>query len=369
MMPSRTDRRWDNRSESSSNSSCSDASDHSRRSHSTAATAYSKGYSVHDNDAQDLPPVEKIWEDYPYNDDVDPRSSAGTYASTVPSTQDLDEEVPAFYVPEHTYGQARTAVPSTPPDFSEYFPSTRRMHIRHDDSTLDGNMNLRVDTEIPAQEGRTLDLTLFHLRMHDLKSREFSLRRYCRDSGREVCHSSRKYTKPADERRPVLQRSLSSALSSIRPKSRDAKPSPNPGLKRHDSGYESMSDDEDLETKMKSPKDRGSIQLPTNTTQLEFSNYSRIDVKRRGTKSSKRYEFEYWDVSYAWKRVFRQDGNHKETSYHLINSNTKTTIAHILPAVLTPAESQMEDAKGGWVPPCSLWISDEKIHGQNDLAE
>ena len=354
---------------SSSSSSYSDASDHSRHSHSTAATEHSKGYSVHEHDIHGLPSIEKRWEDYSYSDDVDPRSSAGTYASTVPSVEDLDEEEPAFYVPEYTYGQARTAIPSTPPDFSEYFPSTRRLHIRHDDSTLDGNMNLRVDAAIPAPEGRKLDLTLFHLRMHDLKSREFSLRRYCRDSGREVCHSSRKYTKPAAERRPVLQRSLSSALSSIRPKPSDAKVSPNAGLKRHDSGYESMSDDEEIETKTKSSKDRGSIQLPTNTTQLEFSNYTHINVKRRGTKTSKRYEFEYWGKSYAWKRVSRRDGSYKEISYHLINSDSKNPVAHIVPAVLTPAESQMEEAKGGWVPPCSLWISDENINDKTDLAE
>ena len=367
-MPLRTDRRWDNRSETSSSSGYSDTSDRSRLSNSTAATTYSRGPSVQQNQSKDSPSTEKKWDDYPYNDHVNPRSSAGTYASTIPSTEDLEEEFPAFYVPEHTYGQARTAIPSTSSDFPEYFPSTRRLHVRHDDSTLDGNMNLRVDTEIPAPEGRQLDLTLFHLRMHDLKSREFSLRRYCRDSGREVCHSSRKYTKPAAERKPVLQRSLSSALSSIRPKSSEARSSTTPGLNRHDSGYGSMPEDEAAEVMTK--KNYGSLPLPTNTTQLEFSNYAHIDVKRRGTKSKKRYMFEYWGRSYAWKRVSRRDGDLKQISYHLINSDTKTSAAHIVPAVLTPAETQMEDAKGGWVPPCSLWISDEKIpYGQTDLAE
>ncbi len=367
-MPLRTDRRWDNRSETSSISGYSDTSDRSRLSNSTAATTYSRGPSVQQNQSKDLPSTEKRWDDYPYNHYVDPRSSAGTYASTVPSTEDLEEEFAAFYVPEHTYGQARTAIPSTSTDFSEYFPSTRRLHIRHDDSTLDGNMNLRVDTEIPAPEGRKLDLTLFHLRMHDLKNREFSLRRYCRDSGREVCHSSRKYTTPAVERRPALQRSLSSALSNIRPKSSGARSSTTPGLKRQDSGYESMSEDEAAEVTTK--KGHTCLPLPTNTTQLEFSSYAHIDVKRRGTKSIKRYAFEYWGRSYTWKRVSRRDGDSKEISYHLINSETKTAVAQIVPVILTPAESQMEDAKGGWVPPCSLWISDEKIlNGQTDLAE
>ncbi len=369
-MASRSDRRWDTRSESSSSSGYSDNSDHSHHSHSTAATAYSRRPSVHQEQYRGVFSGEKRWEEHWYDGSADPRSSVDTYTSTVPSTEDLEEESPAFYVPESVSGHTRTAIPSTPLDFSEYFPSTRRLNIRHDDSTLDGNMNLRVDTEIPAMEGRKLDLTLFHLRMHDLKSREFSLRRYCRESGREVCHSSRKYTKAAAERRPILQRSLSSALSSMRPKSSDAKASSTPGLKRHDSGYESMSEDEGTEMATKSPKGHGSIPLPTNTTQLEFSNYAHIDVKRRGAKTMKRYEFEYWGNSYAWKRVSRRDGNSKEISYHLINSETKNAVAHIVPAVLTPAETEMEDAKGGWVPPCSLWISDEKVvNGLTDLAE
>lgn len=369
-MPSRTERRWDTRSGSSSNSGYSDTSDHSHHSRSTAATTYSIRPFVQQDQHRGVPSAEKIEEDHLYDDYVDPRSSADTYTSTVPSTEDFEEDLPTFDVPDYVHGQARTAVPSTPPDFSEYFPSTRRLHIRHDDSTLDGNMNLRVDTEIPVSEGRKLDLTLFHLRMYDLKSREFSLRRYCRDSGREVCHSSRKYTKAAAERRPVLQRSLSSALSSIRPKSSDAKASTTTGLKRHDSGYESMSEDEEAEATTKARKGQRSIPLPTNTTQLEFSNYAHIDVKRRGAKTTKRYEFEYWGKSYAWKRVSRRDGNSKEISYHLINPETKKAIAHIVPAVLTPAESQVEDAKGGWVSPCSLWISDEKVlNGLTDLAE
>ena len=369
-MPSRTDRRWDTRSESSSSSGYSDASDYSHHSHSTAATAYSTQPSAQPNQGHDPPLTEKRWEDQPDNGYADRRASVDTYASTVASTEDLDEELPAFDVPEYVHGQGPTAVGSSPLNFSDYFPSTRRLHIKHDDSTLDGNMNLRVDAEIPASEGRKLDLTLFHLRMHDLKNREFSLRRYCRDSGREVCHSSRKYTKPAADRKPVLQRSLSSALSSIRPKSSDVKASANPGLQRHDSGYRSISEGEEAEAATTLVKGRGSIQMPTNTTQLEFSNYAHIDVKRRGAKSTKRYEFEYWGKTYAWRRVSKRDGNSKETSYHLTDSETKHAVAHIVPAVLTPAESQTEDAKGGWVPPCSLQISGAQIlNGLTDLAE
>jgi hypothetical protein len=262
------------------------------------------------------------------------------------------------------------AIPSSPPDFALYFPSKRRLQIKHDDSTLDGNMNLRVDTEVTAPEGNRVDLTLFHLRMHDLRNREFSLRRYCRDSGREVCHSSRKYTKPGAARTPGLQRSVSNALSSLRSKS-DAKSGTKTTLKRSDSGYGSLfEEDGDADARRVSPKGGSGIPLPTNTTHLEFSNYAHIDVKRRGAKASKRYEFEYWGISYAWKRLESKVGRVKEVSYHLVAAGSARTIAHIVPDVLTDAELSVEDAKGGWVPPSTLWISDDHTaRGPTDVAE
>lgn len=299
--------------------------------------------------------------------DLGVRASVETYASTIPSEEDLDEDDEPFYVPEYEDERFPTsAVPSSPPDFAEYFPSTRILNIRHDDSTLDGNMNLRVDTEIRGSEGHRVDLTLFHLRMHDLKNREFSLRRYCRDSGREVCHSSRKPNK-----RPALQRSMSDKLSSLRPKS-ETKPLMPKCLKRHDSGYGSLSGDEfEVESVRELQKDTSASPLPTDTTHLEFSNYAHIDIKRRGhNMSSRQYAFEYWGTHYAWKRVIRRTRSFKETSFHLVNLETSNSIAQIVPATRTVAEAQEEDAKGGWVSPCSMWISDDRIlHGQTDVAE
>lgn len=76
-----------------------------------------------------------------------PRSSVGTYASTVEN--DDAEELPEYEVPEYaSQPYEPTAVAATPSDFSELFPSHRRLTVRHDDSTIDGNMNLRVDTEV-----------------------------------------------------------------------------------------------------------------------------------------------------------------------------------------------------------------------------
>ena len=355
------------RRNSTSSSEYSDGSDHSR---STAPTEYSQGHSFkYYQNAAAKYYADDAW-DEPYHDGLVARSSVETYASTIASDQDAEEDYPVF---EETDYQSEpftpSAIPSTPSEFSEYFPSTRRLCIRHDD-TIDGNMNLRVDTETHTSKGRKVDLTLFHLRMHDLKNREFSFRRYCRDSGREICHSTRKYTKPAVDRRPGLQRSMSSALASFRNKT-DSRTSTKASLKRHDSGYDSMEEDEEISSfKQQSSEYNSPISLPTNTTKLEFSNYAHINVKRRGAKSSKRYEFEYWGTAYVWRRVARKDGSSKEISYHLVNTETSAHVAHIVPTPMTPAESQEENAKGGWIPPCSMWISDQRIlSGLTDVAE
>lgn len=363
------DQRWTSYSDTSSDSGYSDSSEQSQN---TAPTVYSYG-SRRPSVYHEIPQQSYCgtpW--HPLSNDlceeVSPRASVDTYASTVASEEDLDDQIPAFDVPDESNDRfASTATPSTPPDFAELFPSTHRLQIKHDDSTLDGNMNLRIDTEIRSSEGRRVDLTLFHLRMHDLKNREFSLRRYCRDSGREVCHSARKYAKPGTVRAPGLQRSMSNALSTLRSKS-EPKSSTKTPLKRADSGYGSLEEDDDVWSA--APAGRAHIPLPTNTTHLEFSNYAHIDIKRRGTKSSKRYEFEYWGVSYAWKRSARKIGDVKEISYHLMDTHSSHAIAHIVPDVLSHAELSAEDVKGGWIPPSSLWISDPKFaQGLTDVAE
>ncbi|KAL8972285.1 MAG: hypothetical protein Q9183_000642 [Haloplaca sp. 2 TL-2023] len=362
-----TNIRWMDYSDTSSDSGYSDSSD---RSQSTVPTDYSRRPSLAHYSALSEIHTKPTWHHDSYDAYDDPRSSTETYASTIVSVDDLDDDLPPFDVPEFCDEPlASTALAATPQEFAEFFPSGRKLLIRHDDSTLDGNMNLRVDTEIRESGARRLDLTLFHLRMHDLKNREFSLRRYCRDSGREVCHSSRKYTKPATISRPSLQRSMSSALSSLRnrPESRGNNKA---SLKRQDSGYDSMSEEDLSQEAVKQSAKGRSIPLPTNTTQLEFSNYAHLDVKRRGTKSSKRYDFDYWGTNYTWKKMAVRRGQLKEISYHLVDSDSGTTVAHIVPATMTTTECQEEEARGGWVPPCLMWISEPKIlNGLTDVAE
>ena len=346
----------------------------SDRSYQTATTAYSA-----DTPAQrpiirqhetcygriERPPVRFFPEKEPL---ASPRTSVETYASTVPSEEALTDELSEFDLPEYTAEQYDYVVPATPSDFSELFPSHRRLTIRHDDSTLDGNMNLRIDTEVHAS-GRRCDMTLFHLRMHDLKERQFSLRRYCRDSGREVCHSVLKTQKPVVEKRPGFQRSLSNALSSMLPKS-DTKVPTMSSLKRNDSGYGSMHsvdfDDEPLPV-VEEPKNQ---QQMTHTMKLEFSNYAQLDVTRVGAKAGKRYEFDYWGVNYAWKRIVQRKHDNLETSFHLVKAGSEQVLAYISPIALSRSEARDEEAKGGWIVPCSMWIADEHIvDAQKDVSE
>ena len=111
------------------------------------------------------------------------------------------------------------------------------------------------------------------------------------------------------------------------------------------------------------------MQLPTNTIKLEFSNYAHVDIKRRGAGSNKRYEFAYWGAAYRWQRVSIQRGKIEEVSYHLLRGGTEhddMPLAHIVPVPLTANEAFDEDDKGGWIPPCSLWMS--RIL-DDDLAE
>jgi hypothetical protein len=310
------------------------------------------------------------------------RSSTETYASTIASQEELCEE-PDTYDPEYEIPEYREVVetdlrPTDPQNFADYFPSTKRFYIRHDDTTYDGNMSLRVDTE--ASDRRKGNVQLFHLRMHDLKKREFSLRRYERSSGREVCHSSRKYTKSVADQRPAFTRSMSNAFASLRKpefkrtssglstqshKSRK-------DVKRQDSGYASNGeDDEDEVEDFIAEQKSNSLPIPTNTTKLEFSNYTQVEVKRRGKKSSsKRYEFEYWGHTYTWKRIVEKDGAGKAVSYHLFKGDSCHAVAHIVPEMRSPSQIRAEDAVGGWVPPCSMWISDHSVlEALTDVAE
>ncbi|SPQ25285.1 b22844ce-d182-46ff-bc86-a28c81ac6212 [Thermothielavioides terrestris] len=331
--------------------------------------------------------------DYDSRDDVGPdtslypRSSLDSYASTTASREDLayldmdgrpdydDGAIPPL--PEYRCDIVEPNVRvSTPLHFASLYPSLNRLTIRHDEYTTDGNMNLRIDTVLTDRKRTAVQL--FHLRMYDLARREFSLRRYSRDSGREVCNSKRKFIEPAParprtaEERPTLKRSMSAALSRLgggKPALRRATSSiAVPG--RPGTGYSTCAGSDELhlggsnlsrlslESRLMPGKARRPV--PTNTIKLEFSNYARVDVTRRGGNGSKRYDFEWWGHRYSWKRaVHKQLGL---VSFHLVrDGKTGAPVAHIVPETRSPSQILADENAGGWVPPCFMWIADKTV--------
>lgn len=311
-------------------------------------------------------------------------SSTSTYVSTTGEDggQEEEEEMeavmldePRYEVPDRRLEFFPTdPIPSNPSTFADLFPSSRRLLIRHDDTTLDGNMNLRVDTVVPHRSGYQADVTLFHLRMYDLFTRRFSFRRYCRDSGREISHSERKKTPGLNKR---LAHSCSVALANLRPGFASANGTGSEQLKRRRRHSESRPAKQDVILEVAGPNaniqetlDRPVPEVFTNTVMMEFSNYAHVEVRRRNAGVMKCYEYEYWTTKYQWRRECRRDGDLRNVSYHLVDMHTSKTVAHLVPDILTPLEAFEEEAKGGWVPPSSMWISDPTVYEKmSDVAE
>jgi len=303
-----------------------------------------------------------------------PRSSTETYASTVSSVEDDFDQGPTFMPPLRRLCRAADAVPATPADFAELFPSTRRILIQHDDTTPDGNLNLRLDTVLTTSRGRKTKITLFHLRMTDLADRKFSLRRYCRDSGREVCNSRRKYLKPAPSppqpsKRPLLKRSWTSALSTIGLKSLRVRSLSESSHDGHDEPEAELEGEEEGEDELKMFTAQSGIDatIPTDTIRLEFSNYAQVEVHRGRNGEDRVYEFEYWGEQYAWRRdIYREDGD-LVLVFDLLHLASAQYIAHIITDKLSPAQARCENIEGSWVPPCSLRITRKRV--SEDLGD
>lgn len=351
----------------------------SNESYQTKATSHSSNIAQHhrpshirwntcDNRNKDAPPQYFGDRQMQESPPTSPASSVETYASTEAGEDNEPERETEYDVPEYTARSipSSAALAATPSEFSELFPSSRRLDIRHDDSTVDGNMNLRVDTEVSVY-GRRCAMSLFHLRLHDLQRREFSLRRYCRDSGREVCHSDTKREKRRfEEKRPTLSRSVSNTVKKLRPQpERGSSSSKVAKLQRNDSGYGSMYSDDlnwGSEAEFMEPDDRARLSAPSNTINLEFSNYANIGIHRTFDKDRNVYEFTYWGKTYIWKPKIRKDASGDERIFfRLREKKTKETLAYIEPISLTPEEAMEESRSGGWVPPCTMQIVDQSI--------
>jgi hypothetical protein len=79
--------------------------------------------------------------------------SAGTYSSTDLDTAALPWPTSSY---QSTYGNcpspwtAEDMSESTPINFANIFPSSKPLYICHDSTTLDGNMNLRISSDMAS---------------------------------------------------------------------------------------------------------------------------------------------------------------------------------------------------------------------------
>lgn len=262
----------------------------------------------------DEPPFAEHIETIPFEDEV------------LDDTSMIDppEDVPELF--------GTDAVPVSEYGFKALFPSIQQPYdIRHDSSTSDGNMNVRIDTVATTASGREEKLILFHLRMYDLKTRDFSLRRYCRDSQCEVCTNSRKTKRQQQAMKPSFARSLSNLVpKSISPKS-DPKTKSRSSLERQQSGgIDQASDAQEMEVGSATRKESPKIADLSDTISVQYQNYTQIDVSR-SRFGSHNYDFQYWGENYSWKRVTRNDFDLRITTYHLVRRSNGKPLAHITP--------------------------------------
>ncbi|KHJ33194.1 hypothetical protein EV44_g5964 [Erysiphe necator] len=241
-------------------------------------------------------------------------------------------------------------------NFAEHFPSSRILSICHDVLSSDNHMNLRVDTEDINHRGM---VQLFHLRLQDVQMRQSSLRRYERNSGREICKTSRKLV-PAT---PMFPRSVSTALAHIKLPS-----SPSNLLQKF---WPDTSSHWGISTKCPQYSiNSSSNHIESNIIRLEFSNYAQVEIKcRSGRRLGKRYEFEYWGNNYAWKRVGKREAKYKGVSYHLHRAGHASAVAYIVPELQNQWQQYQERKAGNWVPPCGMWIAEAALTEGNDVAD
>lgn len=266
---------------------------------------------------------------------------------------------------------------SDPRAFSKLFPSMDLLSIRHDDRSVDGNLNLRVETTATTMKKRPVTVQLFHLVMYDLVQRDFSLLRYGPDSGREVCSSRRSasVSRPG----PAMQQIYSALQSPFLRSRANSYPSHEPdqariGPPHHAQPVSNTRSTQYEDTRRVSiPSPNTTIttherEKPSNTIKLEFSNYASITLHHKH-KSSKKYTFDWWGHNYTWRRETNKSLN--AASFHLIrDGDSAAPVAHIVPEVQSPTEAQAERAAGGWVPPCFMWICDTSvIEALTDVAE
>ncbi|PHH59798.1 hypothetical protein CDD81_2565 [Ophiocordyceps australis] len=273
-----------------------------------------------------------------------PQSSSSSSVETYDSLLSLAPCPPATSSASLAAPRARHAgaTPSDATSFARLFPSRHRLAIRLDDAAADG-MNVRVDTE--AAPGHAVQL--FHLRMRNLARRDFSLRRYARASGREVCSSSRAFA-PAP--------SVAFALRSLRRASLSSMHSFAASAEHVAASSSSLASSDCIAEATQAADVHGLV--PTDTIRLEFTNYARVDLHRRSRRAV-RYSFEWWGRKYAWRRAV--DKTLGSVAWHLVCQGAAEPVAHVVPDLRSPSQVDADKRAGVWLPPCYMWISDQSI--------
>lgn len=308
------------------------------------------------------------------------RSCASNQASAVPpvnypSVPMIRESSP---MPAKAHSRHTKFEWSTPESFSRWFPSNETLFVRHDDDLTSRNMCLNVLTATDQGFGPLLQL--FYLRMYDLRKRAFSLRRYSRDSGLEVCRTSRIH-KEATGARPRVRRSINNSINSIRNFSRRSSRSSQTSAQSSQSETEysnyssesAVNKDEceaQVSTSPQGPVVDTQSEQSSNQISLDFSNYARIVVSRKAFGARKSYDFEYWGTAYQWKRLKKSQSLGRKRSYNLYRrDHSDLVVAHITLQDLTWSQTRDEEEMGGWVPPIWMRITDPSILSKNHSSD
>lgn len=307
------------------------------------------------------------------------RSRAPNQVSILPSVNYLSPQMDTepSPMPSKAYSRNTDFDWSTPESFSRWFPSSETLFVRHDDELTSGNTCLNVLTATDQGFGPLLQL--FYLRMYDLKKREFSLRRYSRESGLEVCRTSRIYKKTTSAR-PHIRRSINSSINSIRNFSRGSSRSSQTSgqSSQSETEYSNYSSESAVNEDGSEAHVRTSSQQPvvdtlsersSNHISLEFSNYASTLLSRKAFGARKSYDFEYWGTAYQWKRLKKSQSSGRNRSYNLYRGHSDLVVAHITLQDLTWSQKDEEEEMGGWVPPIWMRITDPSILSENHSTD
>lgn len=285
------------------------------------------------------------------------RPEGPVFTDDSPGSQ--EELLPPVYHPDVTPGASLQ--PSTPGDFAVLFPSLNPFTIGHDNFGSDGNMNIVVDVPSPHIDKLGGRIQLFHLKMVNLSTREFSLRRYSRDSGDEFSWSRRKYVEL--DTRPILQRSFEQVIEKLGNRLTGHEFEPDI-IDARDSlaatgGYSPwVSVDNDI----------GDIKefKSTDVIRLGFQNYSTVELEYVSSRKARSYQFSFWHRDYIWNWVVDQD----LISLHLFEGRQrKNPVASIVPIASSPKQIQANEATGAWVPPCQMRFIEDNVLYNDQLAE